>query len=282
MSDTPYAIRTMTRPELDIALDWAAAEGWNPGLYDADCFYAADCRGFFLGLLHDEPIATLSAVKYGAFGFLGFYIVQPPYRGLGFGLEIWQAGLDYLAECTIGLDGVVEQQDNYRKSGFSLAYRNIRHAGFGGGDCPVEAGLVELSALAWPQIEAYDLRHFPAARPAFLHRWFEQPDSYACGMVRNHELRGYGVIRKCRSGYKIGPLFADSPAIAEALFLALKAKLNESEPIFLDVPECNPQAVALAERYGMYSVFETARMYKGAAPQLPLSGVYGVTSFELG
>jgi hypothetical protein len=32
----------MTQPELRIAVDWAADEGWNPGLNDAACFYAAD------------------------------------------------------------------------------------------------------------------------------------------------------------------------------------------------------------------------------------------------
>ena len=26
----------MTRQEVDIAIDWAAAEGWNPGMYDID------------------------------------------------------------------------------------------------------------------------------------------------------------------------------------------------------------------------------------------------------
>ena len=29
-------------------------------------------------------------------------------------------------------------------------------------------------------------------------------------------------------------------------------------------------------------VFETARMYRGGQPQLPLDRVFGVTSFELG
>ena len=29
------AIRTMTLPEIGLALEWAAAEGWNPGLADA-------------------------------------------------------------------------------------------------------------------------------------------------------------------------------------------------------------------------------------------------------
>ena len=37
-----FEIRTMTGAELDFAIDLAAAEGWNPGLHDADAFYAAD------------------------------------------------------------------------------------------------------------------------------------------------------------------------------------------------------------------------------------------------
>mgnify|MGYP003581476289 CR=1 FL=1 len=78
MHTSSYTIRTMTREEVDIAIDWAAAEAWNPGFYDADCFYAADPNGFLIGLLGDEPIATISVVRYGdSFGFLGFYIVKP-------------------------------------------------------------------------------------------------------------------------------------------------------------------------------------------------------------
>ncbi len=33
-------IRNMTRPELDELVDWAAHEGWNPGIHDAELFWA--------------------------------------------------------------------------------------------------------------------------------------------------------------------------------------------------------------------------------------------------
>src|SRR5690554_4370755 len=106
--DKPYTTRTMSRQELDLTLEWAAQEGWNPGLYDAQCYRAADAGGFLVGLLDDKPVATLSAVRYGdTFGFLGFYIVSPEYRGKGYGIRLWDAGMDYLAGRTIGLDGVV-------------------------------------------------------------------------------------------------------------------------------------------------------------------------------
>jgi len=82
MTEKKFEIKTMTRKELDIAVDWARQEGWNPGLYDADAFYAQDPNGFFIGYLDNEPIATISAVKYGnSYAFGGFYIVKKEYRG---------------------------------------------------------------------------------------------------------------------------------------------------------------------------------------------------------
>ena len=72
MEKDGYVIRAMTREEIDTAVDWAAAEGWNPGLHDADCFHAADPGGFFVGMLDDEPIATkirkIATTVYGAEG----------------------------------------------------------------------------------------------------------------------------------------------------------------------------------------------------------------------
>jgi len=273
----------MTRQEVDIAIDWAATEGWNPGLYDADCFYAADPNGFLIGLLGDEPIATISVVKYGdSFGFLGFYIVKPEYRGMGYGIQIWNAGLEYLKGRTIGLDGVVTQQSNYMKSGFKLAYRNIRFKGIGGGDFPTDSEIVQLSTISFDELCAYDKPFFPDDRMQFLKCWINQSKTKALGIVRNNKLVGYGVMRLCRSGYKIGPLFADNLELAEQLFLSLKSYASKNETIFLDTPEVNVAAVDLAKRYNMAAAFETARMYKGRCPELPINRLFGVTTFELG
>jgi GNAT superfamily N-acetyltransferase len=283
MQENRYTIRTMTRQEVDIAIDWAAAEGWNPGLYDADCFYAADPNGFLIGLLGDEPIATVSVVKYGdSFGFLGFYIVKPEYRGKGYGIQIWNAGLAYLRGRNIGLDGVVSQQSNYKKSGFTLAYRNIRYQGTGGGDFPTDSGIVQLSTIPFDEICAYDKPFFPGNRIQFLKRWIDQPQSTAIGILRNRKLAGYGVLRICRTGYKVGPLFADSPEFAEHLFLTLKAHTPEGAPIFLDTPAVNSAAVDLAKRHDMIVAFDTARMYTGKSPDLPTNRLFGITTFELG
>ncbi|MEM9807729.1 MAG: GNAT family N-acetyltransferase, partial [Cyanobacteria bacterium P01_D01_bin.56] len=54
------------------------------------------------------------------------------------------------------------------------------------------------------------------------------------------------------------------------------------ERFYLDVPQTNNAAVVLAQQHGMTYVFETARMYMPAAPNLPLENIFGITTFELG
>jgi len=282
-SHDAYTIRPLTRAEIELPIGWAAAEGWNPGRHDAECFYAADPSGFLAGFLDDRAVATISVVRYGtAFGFLGLYIVDREFRGRGYGMRIWNAGLSYLAGRTVGLDGVIAQQDNYRRSGFVLAHRNIRHEGRGGAHRALDPRIVALTSLPIDVIVSYDRSLFPEQRSAFIRSWIRQRESTALGFVQNGGLAGYGVIRPARSGYKVGPLFADTADAAEALYDALQAAVPREATLCLDTPEVNRAALALAERQGMQPVFETARMYKGIAPALPLDRLYGVTTFELG
>lgn len=279
-SHANFAIRRITGSEVALAIDRAAAEGWNPGLHDAECFIAADPQGFFVGELDGVPVACMSAVAYdAAFGFIGLYIVDPPHRGKGYGRQVWDAGMAYLGKRNIGLDGVVAQQQNYRRSGFTLAYRNVRYVGRAQGGPP--AGVVAVATLPFEELAAYDRAMFPAQRPQFLECWVRQPDATALAVVQADRIAGYGVVRACRSGYKIGPLFADDAEIADRLFQALAATVA-GQTIHLDVPEANAGAVALAQRHGMSIVFETARMYTQAPPPIALERVYGVTTFELG
>ena len=263
-----------------MSVEWAAAEGWNPGLHDPHCFREADPAGFFVGVCRGEPVACLAAVAYDErFGFIGLYIVKPAFRGQGFGLRIWQHGVRYLGDRNIGLDGVVARQASYAKSGFRLAYRNIRYQGRVDG-----IGCAHVAAAAdvpFEQLLAYDRRCFPAARERFVSVWIAQPDAVALATIDGGRVAGYGVIRRCKVGCKIGPLFADDAGIATELFHALAAQMP-GEVITLDVPETNPAAVALAERHGMSSVFETARMYTKEVPAIAIDRVFGVTSFELG
>ena len=280
-SPADLRIRAMAPDEIAIAADWAAAEGWNPGLADAACFATVDAGGFLIGELDGAPAATISCVNYDdKFAFLGFYIVRPDLRGRGYGLRIWNAAVDHAGGRTIGLDGVVAQQENYKKSGFRLAYANVRY----GGRVPAgvtPAGIIPLANVSFARVEADDATVFPAPRPAFLRAWIDMSGHIGRALVREGQLAAWGVIRPCRTGWKIGPLVADDRAAAEAVFTALVSAAGGGE-VFLDVPEVNREAVALAQSHGLAPVFETARMYTGTIRPLRLERVFGVTTFELG
>jgi hypothetical protein len=274
-------IRTMRPDEIALAADWAAAEGWNPGLSDAACFATVDPEGFLIGEVAGRPAATISCVNYDErFAFLGFYIVRGDLRGRGYGLRIWNAAMAHAGARTVGLDGVVAQQDNYKKSGFTLAYPNIRYGGTLAAAAP-PPGIVALADVPFARVEADDATVFPAPRSAFLRAWIGTPGHAGRALLRDGSLAAWGVIRPCRAGCKIGPLIADDRAAAEAVLASLVAAVGSGQ-IFLDVPSVNRDAVALAQAHGLAPVFETARMYTGPIRPVRLERVFGVTTFELG
>ena len=277
-------IRSMRSDEVEAAIGFAAREGWNPGLHDAACFHAADPGGFLLAEQGGQMLGCISAVSYGgSFGFIGLYIVAPAWRGQGIGRCLWTAAMARLAGQVIGLDGVPAQQDNYRRSGFELAWRNARFAGLARPATePAATALVPLGEVDFDSLCDSDRWVFPAARPAFLRRWIEMPDATGLAWCEHGHVAGWGVIRRCRDGHKIAPLVAERAQVADALYAALCSAVPEGDTIYLDVPLPNADALALAADHDMRIVFETARMYVGPAPACDLQQVYGITSFELG
>jgi len=273
----------MTRSEIDIAIDWAEAEGWNPGIHDADCFYAADPNGFFIGLLNDEPVAMVSAVAYeDSYGFMGFYIVKPEVRNRTYGLQLVDVGLRYLENRCIGADSVRPDLVSRMWPQFKPAFTSYRVEWVKDRQLPLDAEVIELSQIPFSIFAAYDREVFGHAREAFLKCWISRPGTRALGIMKDDRLAAYGVIRPCRVGFKVGPLFANNAELAGTLFQALTAGAPMGAQIYLDTPERNPDAVTIAQSYGMTEVFKATRMYNRQEPSLPLAKWFGVTSFELG
>jgi len=286
MEKQELIIRHMRRDELDTLVDWAASEGWNPGLNDADIFWATDPEGFIAAERDGAMIGGGSIVSYGGhYGFMGFFIVHPDYRSRGLGNTLWHARLQRLIDrletpAVIGMDGVFDMQAYYAKGGFRFAVRDLRFETIAQ-SFSVSPDIHELAEIDFGQIDAYDRAHFPAPRNAFLKRWILQPGAHALGSIHDGRLTGYGVVRPCRRGYKIGPLFADSPDIAEELFRALSTRVAGAD-IYIDIPEDNEAALSLTQSHGMKEVFGCAKMYYGPRPELPDDEIFAVTTFELG
>jgi GNAT superfamily N-acetyltransferase len=288
MSDLQF--RAMERPELDQVMEWAAKEGWNPGLHDANAFWAADPDGFLVAERRGQIAGVASIVSYDArYGFIGLQMVRPELRKQGIGRALWAESLQSLrarllpGSTNLGLDSVVAMRPFYEQHGFQFHTRHIRFEGRGV-KSPPPNGVAPAARVPFASLLAVDNEFFPAPRSRFLTAWLRLPDSAAFAATPRGtmgKLGGYAVVRKCKNGFKIGPLFAKDDASADALFAACSSHAA-GQPLFLDVPENQAPAMALAAKNQMKEVFSTARMYLGAPPAIGQTGVYGVTTLELG
>lgn len=284
MKALSYTISQMTQNEVEnIAIQWAKEEGWNPGLHDAKAFYAQDPHGFFVGRLGDHPIGCCSSVIYDDhFAFFGFYIVKKEFRHQGYGIQMTRRRLEYVGNRNIGLDGVLNMCDKYANIGFRPAHLNVRYQGQMSLNGRKDPHLTLISENLLSLVEKYDRNYFPAPRSAFLQNWLPQTqDTISLAYMDHGTIQGYGVIRRCFTGYKIGPLFAESFEIAQKILQGLVIQ-SQGNLFFLDIPEPNAAALKLVEYYKMQPSFKTLRMYTKGAPPIDLDHVYGITTFELG
>ncbi len=284
MDRSKFEIRPSTLPELRVVLGWAAEEGWNPGRSDAEVFFKTDPDGFFGAFVEDKLVGAISAVRYGdEFSFVGLFIVKPELRGGPIGPLLGKRALERLAGVNIGVDGVEKKIRNYEGYGFKMAHYNIRHQGFSSKAKTSGAKLNPLRDIPFEKLLSYDAGRFPARREAFLRAWIEAEGHYGLASLNaKGEVEGYGVLRPCVEGYKVGPLFAKDAALAKTLLKSLLAHVPESSRFQLDVPADNAAALALVSELGLKAVFRTARMYNLARPRIAENEVFGISSFELG
>ncbi len=271
--------RNATEAELSVVLDWAAAEGWNPGLDDAAAFHSADPNGFFVALKDDTLVAAISVVNHNDhFAFLGLYIALPEVRGQGVGYGLWNHAIAHAGDRTIGLDGVPEQQENYASCGFVLARSTTRYAGR---LVPEAANSVrpakreDLEGLI-----AWEARVSGIEKPRYLKAWLADT---ACRKTlideTDGDLSGFCTVRQCRHGAKIGPLLAKDVPAAERLMKAAASIFDED--LVIDVPESAMSLREVCERFALQPGFQTARMYRGTAPRVE-GALFAVPTLELG
>ncbi len=281
-----FRLVKLKKQDLKILVSWAKAEGWNPGKYDFEVFWRTDPNGFYGFFVDDKLIAGGALVSYhGHYGFMGLFIVHPDYRGKGIGRKLWYLRRDLLLSrlkpnATIGMDGVLQMQPFYEQGGFKMAYGDKRYECYGQ-KFSLDHNISKIQETDREQIKLYDRECFGYVRDVFLGSWLELQLSHQFKYTHNNKIQGYAVIRRVDQGFKIGPLFADNYEIARELY---KACLNQAQgqPVYLDVPTSNQDAIKLVTEFDAVCMFECARMYYGALPKIPMEKVFGITTLELG
>ena len=276
-------IERLSRSGVNMLLDWAAAEGWNPGLDDAAPFQAADPEGFLILRVDGQPAAAVSVVRHDAdIAFLGLFICAPEFRGRGLGARVFAAGLSHAEGRSVGLDAVPAQVDRYAAMGFAASFSSRRWSG----DVPQEWAArrsrspdpAELMAMTTADQRAEGYR-----RDAFLSAyWTDAPGRRTLILSdRSGEVQGWATVRRCRDGLKIGPLNARTPDDARSLIGDCAMALGASR-VAIDIPSDAEPLWRMLERADFSPEFATTRMWKGTAPSRIPRFLNATATLELG
>ena len=272
-------------------------EGWGPGLQDAECFMACDPTAGFVGELNGKPICCMTMAKYGdSFAFGGCYVVSKEFRGREYGRKIYDAAMASAKHFpSIGGISTVNREEMHNRNGF----RSKFYGAFFVFSIPTAIACLSETSKRSPvkikQIEevnmqalfGYDATVFGFERHAFLSKWLSMAGSYARVAIDSEgSIVGYTVARPTfiKDSYKIGPLFADSEAIAEnllkAVFEELQRQKNPAPVVCIDAP--TEKATKLCERLDGKRLFELVYMVTNNLPNACFDRWFGYTTTQFG
>ena len=280
-----------------VIINWMVEEGWRPGLKDAECFFACDPTAAFVGELNGKPIACITMTKYSQRStFGGCYIVSREYRGKGYGGMLRDAVLaSVMPSRSIAISGLLNLEELYKRKGFRSQFYGARfdfHPSTAitrlsemSERCPVNIKWIEEVDLQ--ALFRYDAAVFGVERHAFLSKWLRIPGKHGRVAINSEgSIVGYIVARPMfvkEDGYKIGPLFADSEAIAEKLLKAVFNELLQAEPapvVCIDAP--TKRAKEMGEKLQGKKSFEMVYMVMYDLPDACFDKWFGMTTPELG
>ena len=267
-------IRNATFDDMKMFLEWANKECWNVSEADVNAFYHIDPQGFFVGEVNGEPVAIVSAVVYDNYAHVGFYIAKTEFRGKGYGLKLFQHAVKYAEEKVgvLGLDGVEQQKKNYEKSGFKSVDLLVRYTRKAQGERDSE--LSNIRDLPLEEIAIYDQSSFGSSRKNYIDALLRQQGVHGFVVKKDGQVKGYGILKKTYSGYKVAPLVVDNQEVAEKIINGLQS-LIEGEDVYLDIFETNKDAENLVKSQGWTHATTLHRMYKNGVPQNDTNKLYG-------
>ncbi len=290
-------IRSLKAKDIPFITQWSRIEGFTPGAGDVAIYRHTDRQGVWVGWLGNQPVGCIAGIRYNeAYGFIGLFLVIPEQRGNGYGVELWKHALGHLENLPcIGLEAALDRVDDYSSWGFKPSSITTRWQLVGNSDQIFDKNsaesqasglsLLEGKSIPYKVVQSYDAKREPSPRPHFLSDWLHHPAGTVMALVDpDGSCHGFGRIRPCLlrdgEGWRIGPLLADTPDLAELLLK--KLLIRHPGIVLIDSPGLNPFVNSLLDKLSFVKVSQTLRMYSGEQPPISMHDVYGLACLELG
>jgi predicted N-acetyltransferase YhbS len=253
------SIRTMTPRDLDAIFALKEQAGWNQTRGDLVRFQRLAPEGGLVAECDGASSGAVMVFEFGPVAWIAMMLVEKTLRGRGIGRALMEHALTFAESrgaASIRLDATPLGQPLYEKLGFVADYSLTR---YGGTPTPPDRPLEALPHVVLKDAAALDRLATGADRWSLLAAlWDEEP---GCGIMRDGKILGFHAARPGSNATQIGPCIAEAAVGAELLQDALQRRAGE--PVFLDVPEPNQRAHAVAVTAGLSSQRWLLRMTRG-------------------
>ena len=238
--------------------------GWNQVTADWEIFralgtvYAARAGG--------RVVATAATLPYGDFAWISMVLVAGEYRRRGLGtllLKHCVAALEKMGRVPV-LDATPAGRPIYRTLGFedSWGYHRLARPDaqrVHRGSLPIESTTIHpIANVDWAALCAYDAAAFGADRSALLQRLRGRLSPSELVAKRRGRIVGFMLGRDGRSAVQIGPLIAESDAVAQALLA--RALSSIEGPIYIDFADAKTRIGAWLVQCGFSAQRPLTRM----------------------
>ncbi len=259
-------IRSFKHGDLSFALAQTSREGWAASSEQFEVYLEHDPGGCFVAMDGDQPVGMVTTTSFGPSAWIANLIVEPRYRGQGFGRALMVHGLDRLRNMgttTVRLDGDPDGIPLYRRLGFVDEYESCRFTLEGSAAiAEIDHSAVEMMRRAdLDEVARLDADVFGANRSRFLELKINQAE---VRVVRRRQGRIVASLLASATdrGLRIGPCIAQSSDDARCVIeAAISSAAGRS--VLIGVPILNADGLAILAELGFSRGSSCARMRLG-------------------
>ncbi len=259
-------LRLLTIKDIGQALKLSAGENWNQTETEWKLLISHPGNICLALEAEDRIIGTATAMNYcNEVAWIGMVLVHPEFRGRGLSKKLLSTLIDRLdPSIAIKLDATPAGKPVYEKFGFMEEYRINRMVA---DRLMIEPSTIDhdicVSHVTFDNlfgIIEFDRKVFGAERKTLLELILKE--NPGCGWVaeQNGEIAGFVLGRAGRRYYHIGPLQAESEAVAEILVNYAIGNVK-GRSVVLDVLNDKNELTELLKYLGFAEQRHFARMY---------------------
>jgi len=242
LNKSDLVIRKMNTDDISLGMRLKSFAGWNQVEEDWDMFLGAGGENF-VASLDGKDVGTVTSVPFSNhFSWIGMVLVDPSARRKGVGKTLLNKSIEEsLQNGPVRLDATADGYELYKTLGFIREYELVRMVRR---SRPFERETMDscsqLNIDDLPDVIRYDTTIFGANRRFILNSLLIRNPEYAIFIPGQEYIEGYCMGRSGSHYEQIGPVIAETEAIARDLIVTSLIKCAQSDVVvdaFVDKSE---------------------------------------------